>query len=310
MRIFYKSLPALFLLTALNAQALECHLNDSDGITEESEDIGQLAIPTNLPVGSILWKSDVMTRAVFCWSRLSKGESVYFYSDPDSASAENGLEFGIIYNGNDLGTSPNRTITNILITKSGVKNGVLGVVNYQLYLKKTGDISEDYNGIPQFAVFQLDGEKGINIKPGLNYRYTVTGLDNIRVIPCGLEIPEVTDVDFGTLPPWDGKGHDIAHQTFSLHLKKSCGAPFSVDARFTSSLPLVDDSSLDLQNGASLKLYDVDSGHYIHYGHLTPMANMTTTLTHVKTYRAELIANGKSIAGPFSADVVISVNYK
>lgn len=292
------------------ALALECHLETSKGITEEREDIGQLAIPIDLPIGSIVWRSNSLTRNVFCWSGLSKGEPVYFYSDPDNTSIGSGLEFGIIYNGIDLGNAPNRTITDIILTKKGEKYGKNGNINYQIYLKKIGEIPIDYQGLPEFSVFQLDGEKGINKNPGKNYRFTVTGLDRIRVLPCHLEIPDVVEVDFGELLPWEGYGHELKRKPFSLELRKSCDAHFSVDARFTSSLPLVDAKSLDLNNGATLKIYDPDTSQYIHYGQFAPLANMDSALVKIKHFDAILFANGKAKLGAFSADVIVSINYK
>ncbi|MGP0939630.1 fimbrial protein, partial [Serratia sp. CY74664] len=102
----YKRLALLgCLATPFGAQALECHLNTENGITEESEDIGRLTIPATLPVGSRLWTSKPMSRDVMCWAHASKpkGEWVYFYPNPDNRQFAAGISMGVIYNGQDLG---------------------------------------------------------------------------------------------------------------------------------------------------------------------------------------------------------------
>lgn len=79
----YKRLALLgCLATPFGAQALECHLNTENGITEESEDIGRLTIPATLPVGSRLWTSKPMSRDVMCWAHASKPKGNGFISIP------------------------------------------------------------------------------------------------------------------------------------------------------------------------------------------------------------------------------------
>ncbi|MEX0634411.1 hypothetical protein M8494_30960 [Serratia ureilytica] len=59
--------------TPFGAQALECHLNTENGITEESEDIGPVDHTGHRRQPATL-DSKPMSRDVMCWARQQTGE--------------------------------------------------------------------------------------------------------------------------------------------------------------------------------------------------------------------------------------------
>lgn len=165
----YKRLLLLSSLTMpFSVQALECHLDSANGITEETEDIGQLKIPATLPIGERLWTSQPMSRNVVCWGypNVPQGEWVYFYPNPDKKMFAPGISMGVIYNGTDLGLITTATQTD-MFRKPNQKE--LGHVNYQVYLQKTGDITQ--GGPARFRSFNWTGSRASTISRG-----KITGL--------------------------------------------------------------------------------------------------------------------------------------
>lgn len=189
--------------------ALECHLNGTSGPTREIEDIGALTVPANLPVGSRLWTSKIMTRNVTCWSEDSAldGEWVYFYGNPAGHVVRPGIGMGLIYNDADLGIvgRGSKVRTDMWRNESPKR----GQVRFQIYLEKTGNIKE--GGNDRVAVFQLDGVGGINAFEGKNYRYVLQGMSGIKVSSCSVTIDVPREIDFGVVSS-DGSGID-RHQT-------------------------------------------------------------------------------------------------
>ncbi len=133
-----------------------------------------------------------------------------------------GVAFGIIYDGVDLGTNSDKTQTSLYFTKSekGSKYAKTLTMSYQIYIKKTANLSSSIVfDTDEIAVFQLDGVGGINNNAGLNYRYTLTGLTNFVALECSANIPEVTDVDFGELKPRTARALLLPERTFHLQFR-------------------------------------------------------------------------------------------
>ncbi|MCV4932496.1 fimbrial protein, partial [Escherichia coli] len=81
-----------------------------------------------------------------------------------------GVAFGIIYDGVDLGTNSDKTQTSLYFTKSekGSKYAKTLTMSYQIYIKKTANLSSSIVfDTDEIAVFQLDGVGGINNNAGL-----------------------------------------------------------------------------------------------------------------------------------------------
>jgi hypothetical protein len=307
----YKRLLLLSSLTIpFSVQALECHLDSANGITEESEDIGQLKIPATLPIGERLWTSQPMSRNVVCWgySNVPKGEWVYFYPNPDKKLFAPGISMGVIYNGTDLGllTTPAQTD---MFRKPNQKE--MGHVSYQVYLQKTGEITQ--GGSSQISIFQLDGVKGLNNKPGKNYRFTLTGLDKIQVIQCSASVELTTPegVNFGEVPSWRPNAGTVASKDFTVLIRKNgCSDKFSLNANFmVKSGSLVDATGLDMDNGSALRIYDNTNPKWIKYNQFDSFADMTNRDQVQKSYTASLQATAEGKEGDFHKTLILLINY-
>ncbi|WP_337263554.1 MULTISPECIES: fimbrial protein [unclassified Serratia (in: enterobacteria)] len=305
---------ALALLACLSAsfsvRALECHLNSVTGITEESEDIGQLKIPATLEIGSRLWTSQPMSRDVMCWAYASEpnGEWVYFYPNPDGKQIATGISMGVIYNGVDLGILNSRARTDMFRYPNPPQ---LGNVRYQVYLQKTGQITP--GGVSQIPVFQLDGVGGINAKPGSNYRFTLTGLDKIQVIQCSASVELTTPegVDFGEIPSWRAGAGTVASKDFTIIIRKNgCSDNFGLNANFTvKSGSLVDPTGLNMDNGSTLRIYDNSNPKWIKYNQFDSFADMNGKDVVQKSYTASLQATGEGREGDFKKTLILLINY-
>lgn len=310
----------LGLSASFNALALSCNLNSIGGPLEEFATIDHLRIPAKLPIGSRLWTSQPMSRDVMCWAwfpRLDSGEYVYFYPNPDKVQVAPGIGVGIIYNGQDLGIiQPGQAgqkgwQTN-MFRYGPESRAELGTVNYQVYLEKTGEITDARLGADQLSVFQLDGELGLNAR-GSNYRFTLTGLSNIEVLQCSASVELVTPegVDFGEIQGWAAGDGKVASKDFSVLIRKDgCSDDFGLDVNFMpKDGVLTDATGLDMGNGATMRIYDNSNPKWINYNRFVSFADMTGKNEVIKSYTASLHATGDAKEGDFKKTVILLVNY-
>lgn len=69
--------------------ALECHKDSISGSTSELVNIGSVKIPNDVPDGTIVWRSEVLTNNFVCWSTTSKtDEYVYIYTRKSVAARQ------------------------------------------------------------------------------------------------------------------------------------------------------------------------------------------------------------------------------
>lgn len=176
----------LFFYTS-SALALECKvLGGSGDPYRETQPVGNVLIPKDSKDGEKIWLSELFTRNVECTSQET--EPVYFYYFPkvDPANIPHGMKFGITYDGGDTDLNiatpekQRRIKTNINVRANQPQKGTIQV---RLYIKKDGEIdSSHFSG--QLNIYQLDGEKGLNIAPKGNYRFSLEQLNNITEIEC------------------------------------------------------------------------------------------------------------------------------
>ncbi|HEI9795678.1 fimbrial protein [Serratia ureilytica] len=302
---------AAFLGYGRRVAALECHLDTEGGITEETENIGILTVPVDLPIGSRLWTSKAMSRGVVCWAGNNvKGEWVHLYGNPVGDVVRPGIGMGLIYNGADLGiVQPGDKVQTDMYRKK--KKPEKGIVNFQIYLEKTGDIAS--GGDDAVAVFQLDGKGGINSTPGKNYRYILQGLGAIQISTCSVSIDAPRELDFGTVSSTGGAGV-IATKTLTVTAVKSdaCSAndQLAVDLVFSSPMGglVENNSAMDMDNGSYFSLSNA-GGRVIFDTPVLFWQNIQSGDSHQVSYQAELSAQRPLQMGNASKSIVVYVNY-
>ncbi|HGJ5882070.1 hypothetical protein [Arsenophonus sp.] len=185
----------ILLITACFASkaiALECGViinNSNDLNYEEKESVGEILIPNDAKIGEIIWKSNPIRKNIRCNSSVS--ENVYFYPFPKrkkdpTITLPEGMTFGITYKNKDIdlnqGGDNNSKDTGITVNA----NTVDASIEFQLYIKKTGDIKTDGSDLT-LPIVQLDGVGGINATGGRNYRYSLSSLNNISDVECSFK---------------------------------------------------------------------------------------------------------------------------
>lgn len=313
MRLF--NVIILFLcgfLASVNAFALQCHLNTANGITEETVSIGQVAVPSSLPVGSRLWTSQRMVRDVVCWGE-GISEWVYFYGNPDNGVLQNGVGLGIIYNGVDMGLvhRGSKLKTDIYVSQ----NETRGHVEYQVYLQKVGPITGGVTPWKDVAIFQLDGEGGINSTLGKNYRFILTDMDRIYTTDCSVSVMAPDYIDFGTVSSESVAGGMLASKVFTIEAKKnkSCSASerLAVDIILSPINGALENNDTSLNMGNNSVLRFEDDGNLIRFD--SPVSlwrDISTGYEHAKLFNALLISKGVVQTGYAERSIIIHVNYK
>ncbi|WP_409159670.1 hypothetical protein [Pectobacterium sp. B2J-2] len=327
---------ALFFgLTAFNASALECRLGSVTGPVNDYDDVGTLKIPATLPIGSRLWTSKSYTRSLACWAYYSvepQGEMSYFYPNPEGKVIAQGVGIGIIYNGQDLGVITNGGSTASRVsTGQWIQPGPSGSqppttpsmmnVTVQLYLEKTGEITDTAVGEDALRVFQIDGERGINAKPDSNYGLTLSGLHGIEIMQCAAKINVSPDsyVDFGTVRAWAGtEANALAQTEFSVRVStdggEDCGKGFDLDINFDASArgnPLVGIDGMNMGNGATLKIEDTRNGNNVVFNQFISLVEGLTASNGVieRRYTARLYASGPAVVGDTEKNIILRFNY-
>ncbi|WP_404413052.1 fimbrial protein [Serratia aquatilis] len=320
----------LFLATlSFSAQALECHLDSVQGITEEVEDFGSIRIPMDLPVGARLWTSKQITRTMVCWAppNAMSDEGIYLYPNPDQIALPPGISFGLIYNGKDEGKFGEKIYSGNRVPggwkpSEGPRTSTFSI-RYQVYLERTGPIGDIERLNLDMPIFQLDGVYGVNKERGKNYRYTLKGtMDEIQ---CSVSLTLPQSINFGSMTTWEGPGNNtpVASQSFSIGVsKRNCGTvntDFSLNAIFdtrTNDASLPNNTQppgtvstmMDLGNGLGMTLQDSD-GRAVSFNTPQPFVNMAGITDTTKRYTATLVAKGEAKEGPFNRPLILLVNY-
>lgn len=306
---------SLWLITHA-AQALDCVEQGSNLVDMPAISIGQLAIPSNVAVGTKIWESNDISVIAYCDHVLgSTVDVVHFYFNPKSDSLGEGLKLGVTYNGQDLEQNEQRISTNSTPIAQG--HDVIIPITFRLYIKLDGNAPSNgyYSGSNEFVVFQLDGSRGINHTPtARNLKYSLSGLQGIRFLACGSDIqvyPESQIVNFANIQQKKLLQGESVNLPFAIKAtKQGCVDNFSLQAEFSTSSPLIGDNAIDLQNGAKLMLYN-DLQQAIKFNYYDNFAELNNINEVKKDFTATVSAiPGRDILlGQFDASVIVKVNY-
>ncbi|HHE6469014.1 TPA: fimbrial protein [Providencia rettgeri] len=305
----------LFVFISPKTFALDCVEAGTGVVIKPAVPVGQLAIPSDTPAGTVIWQSDPLTVTVYCDNVLGNMvDVVHMYFNPTSQKLGTGLLLGANYQGEQLerdkqkvslGTPPISGKQNVTVT-----------VTFTLYIKVTGTVppSGNYEGDNQFTVFQFDGSGGINTTPGAkNLRYSISGLRGIRFLKCDADIkvfPESQQIDFGQLMITElNQGKEFKKDFQVQAVKRGCLDNFSMNINFETTDPLNGEYAIDLKNGTNLTIMD-DKSNQIKFNYFQFFGSLPQGSTSVtRDYSATIKKAGTVKTGGFNASTIVRINY-
>lgn len=312
------------LFASFHASAFDCVENGTGVVDKPAIDIGELAIPANVPDKTKVWESNPITVTAYCDNNTKSNfqDFVTFYFNPKSKSLGQGLKLGVTYEGKDLeqngqglqvpGGGP------VYKKGSGTPTFKVVTVTFRLYIRVDGKppASGHYQGADEFVVFQLDGSSGINFRPDAkNLKYSLSGLTGTRFLSCGAQIklyPENQNLDFGDIDRTTLSSGGILSKEFSVKAVKEggCLEDFSLTSEFSTTETLLDSTHINLNNGVKLSFTDQDN-KAVEFNKYTNFGSMKGITELSKNYKASIsVIPGQTIkAGPFVATTIVKVNY-
>ncbi|WP_343584278.1 fimbrial protein [Herbaspirillum sp.] len=169
----------LALLFSVGAEAVQCK-QSSGGTVISLMAPASLKIPASAPNGTEIWRSAPQTVEVECWDS-TYGDGLYFWLNPDRRMLADGVVVGLVYNGVTTISNPvmsgglARVATGHSI--SGRPSTRRFTISYSVvFIKQGANPSSGTARIQDFAVFQIDGDGGLNmIRDHSRLRQTVSG---------------------------------------------------------------------------------------------------------------------------------------
>lgn len=312
------------LLASFHASAFDCVESGTNVVDKPPIDIGELAIPANVPDKTKVWESNPITVTAFCDNNTKSNfkDYVTFYFNPKSKSLGQGLKLGVTYEGKDLEQDGQALqVPNggpVYKKGSGTPTSKTVTVTFRLYIRTDGTppASGHYQGADEFVVFQLDGSSGINFRPDAkNLKYSLSGLTGARFLSCGAQIklyPENQNLDFGDIDRTELSSGNVLSKSFTVKAVKEggCLEDFSLTSQFATTETLLDSTNINLNNGVKLGFLDQDN-KAVEFNKYTNFGSMKGITKISKNYTANIsMIPGQTIkAGPFVATTIVKVNY-
>lgn len=347
---FLRVLVVLSALIACPAFAVNCYHNNIGGETNVTTTLPPFTIPANAKLGQKFWETPDITVTVYCdnaksWEENNATENIHAWimlAAFNSESVINNpyLTFGVTYAGVDHDMAGQGIDTGACLDRydnlyketwrspgcngSTLQKNVTFTVTFRLYIKlkalpPSAGYTWDFGSV---NVLQFDGAGGANLLKGAkNFRYYITGLDNIHFLDCGVNIkifPESQIVDFEEISDNAFLRGQQIKMPFSIStvrdLEADCTEQFDVTTSFYTTDALYNDTHLDMGNGLLMRITDAVAGDVI-YNSYQPFASYQSgdnvvVVTH--DYLAELTQKPGSdlVPGPFSKDLIIKINYQ
>lgn len=281
--------------------------------------VPEMSIPADTPNGTVLYTSPKITKKVTCdLSYSPKPTSINFVTTADFnkfTSQNNGVKFTLYIDGVPYDKQMTQSI------------GSLSAGFWQAFSKDVSiwfDIKVDTSkgNIPSSGTYLSGGFESVYLIQGTNYGLPkgIISLStpNITYIPCMMAISLNPDtIDFGAVKASDlNKGIDIQRRFTTLIQKnKGCtstvNTPFSINMYFEPTASILNaDGSLNLNNGLGLSISDI-SGKYVPYNTAWKLNDVRVDSVIKSNFTAHLkkISGQDVKTGPFSADVVVRINY-
>jgi len=329
MNLIRKHLLGLLFVAAscpATSYALSCKLDPSmEAVFKEA--LGTtLAVPADAPDGTIIWESAPHSIPVICSDDYQTGvnETIYFYVNPAKASVGQGIRVGIRY-GSQVITQSSGAVSTGFSSIQGCSAVTCQnwdksqfTLTFTVFIEKHGETPTDGQAstLSEYRVFQLDGGGGLNTKPDSNLNYVVTGMNNIRFVPCSPELTILPSVvNFRrALASSAQVGQVASSASFSLDLTRSCDTPYTVSARFTpvaGSASIIDKLLVPANNtSVGIALTQQDSNQPVPFATWFKLADLAAPGVIHNPFRADLIWRSAPIPGPFEATALVDLYYQ
>ncbi|MDW8839319.1 fimbrial protein [Pseudomonas carnis] len=327
MSLTKRCLPLLVLACAVlpaTSHALACREDGTNSIITQEALGTALAVAADAPNGTIIWESGPRSTNVICKDDYLHGrEEVYFYVNPASVSIGTGIRVGIRYNNQPITQSTGKVGTGFFSDRGCNLSNCVGwdkarfTLNFSVLIEKYDPTppSGQASTLTSYRVFQLDGVRGLNSRPNSNFNYVVTGMNDIRFVPCTPELtisPSV--VNFPTPSRKASIGEVASSANFSLNLRKGCDTPYTVSARFatTPGGGSVNNGLLVPDNNSSvgISLSRAESQQQLPFNNWFTLQELMGLGQSHDEFRADLKWRTLPIPGAFDAAVVVDMYYK
>lgn len=310
------------LFTSQHVLALSCVLSTTGSAIFTESIANSIAIPQSVPDGTIVWRSELRVLPVKCYMTATiSAEAVKAYYNPGNIVMPTGITLGANINGVnvDAATSSSTKGVAIGITVPTCSNsagcpstGTTFNASYYVYAKKSGSRPSGTYPLASFKVFQLDGSGGMNNVAGSNLVYSASNLGNIRFITCNATAsvsPNI--VDFGSIIANKPVIGTVAKErNFTITVSKTCSDPVKVSTTYSSVQPIINGNEVDLSNGLSLQIKNLNSGNYIVYNTVESIADLSSINSVAVPFLAQLKWNkNTAVKGSINSAVTFTFSY-
>ncbi len=281
--------------------------------------VPQMSIPADTPDGTVLYTSSKMTKKLSC--HLDNSAYAYYVNLATTADfnafqrLKNGIKFTLYIDG----VAYDREMTNSVgIIGSGVNMSFSKNVSIWFDIR----VDSSRGKIPVSGTYLPGGFQSVFLMLGTRYdlQRGLIGLStpNITYIPCTMDIsvsPET--IDFGVIKSSDLEKGIKFQRRFTTLIQKSkactiaASVPFGINMFFEPTASTLNaDGSLNLNNGLGLSISDT-SGKYVPYNTEWKIddVRVESILENHFTANLQKISGQDLKTGPFSADVVVRINY-
>lgn len=310
------------LFTSQQVLALTCVLSTTSAVNFTESIANSIAIPQSVPDGTIVWRSELRILPVKCYmTGAFSAEAVNAYYNPASIAMPTGITLGANINGVNVDAATSSSTKGVAIgvavptcsSSAGcLSSGTTFNASYYVYAKKSGSRPSGTYPLASFKVFQLDGSGGMNNVANSNLVYSVSNLGNIRFITCNATAsvsPNI--VNFGSIVANKPViGNVVKEKNFTITVSKTCSDPVKVSTTYSSVQPIINGNEVDLSNGLSLQIKNLNSGNYIIYNNIESIADLSSMNSVTVPFLAQLKWNkSTAVKGSISSAVTFTFSY-
>ncbi|ROW34571.1 fimbrial protein [Citrobacter europaeus] len=282
--------------------------------------VPQMAIPADTPDGTVLYTSPKITKKVSCdkgiYSDFPTPVVVATTADYNAfLNVRNGVKLTVYVDGIAYDNPMSQTIG---YTSTGYNPSFSKDISIWFDVK----VDRSMGKIPVSGTYLSGGFQSLFVMIQSNFSASrgVISLytPNITYIPCLMDVSVIPDtIDFGTVKISDMEKGMKLQRKFTTLIKKSKGctiavsAPFGINMYFDPATPVMNaDGSLNLNNGLGLSISDT-FGKYVPYNTAWKIddVKVDSILKNYFTANLQKVSGQDVKTGPFSADVVVRLNY-